>query len=97
MRALEARGRQLARQGYPNSHMNVRAVRELCAIDERSVSLLRSAIQKLGLSARAYHRVLRLARTIADIEEKDRIAAAHIAEAIQYRSLDRVPRQNALG
>jgi magnesium chelatase family protein len=69
--------------------MSARDVRELCSVDERGLSLLRNAIQRLGLSARAYHRVLRLSRTIADLHGKDNIAAAHIAEAIQYRTLDR--------
>lgn len=92
-RVLEARARQLARLGdrgiFANAQMSARDVRELCVVDERGLSLLRSAIQRLGLSARAYHRVLRLARTIADLQGKGNIAAAHIAEAIQYRTLDR--------
>jgi magnesium chelatase family protein len=95
-RVLEARDRQLVRQGFANAHMNVRQVREICVVDEKGGSLLRSAIQKLGLSARAYHRVLRLARTIADVEGVERIAPAHIAEAIQYRSLDRMPSGGAV-
>ena len=91
-----ARARQVerfrTREGvYANAHMSAADVREHCAIDERSESLLRSAIQKLGLSARAYHRVLRMARTIADLRVADRITATDIAEAIQYRSLDRRP------
>jgi magnesium chelatase family protein len=76
---------------FANAQMTARDVRELCKVDERGLMLLQSAIQKIGLSARAYHRVLRLARTIADLEEKPRIAASHIAEAIQYRTLDRRP------
>ena len=90
-RVLAARDRQLERQGFANAHMSVRQVRELCVTDDRSVNLLRSAITKLGLSARAYHRVLRLARTIADLEGSDAIKASHIAEGIQYRTLDRAP------
>ena len=93
-RVLRARDRQLQRfQGltglYANAHMGAREVRELCAVDRKGEDLLRGAIQKLGLSARAYHRVLRLARTIADLESVDAILPAHVAEAIQYRSLDR--------
>jgi magnesium chelatase family protein len=90
-RVLKARDRQLERQGFANAHMNVKQVREICVVDEKGGALLRSAIQKLGLSARAYHRVLRLARTIADLDGTESIAASHIGEAIQYRSLDRVP------
>ncbi len=73
-----------------NSHMGPREVREHCAIDASGESLMVAAVKKLGLSARAFHRILRLARTIADIAHADRIAAIHIAEAIQYRSWDRV-------
>jgi magnesium chelatase family protein len=95
-RVLRARTRQLRRFAgraalYANAHLGPREVREFCAIDEKSTALLRNAVQKLGLSARAYHRVLRLARTIADLSECDAIKTRHIAEAIQYRSLDRRP------
>jgi magnesium chelatase family protein len=92
-RVLRARASQLKRfdgRGvYANAQMSARDVREQCVIDERGLSLLRNAIQRLGLSARSYHRVLRLARTIADLEGQERIAPANIAEAIQYRSMDR--------
>jgi magnesium chelatase family protein len=93
-RVLAARHRQLQRlQGrpglYANAHLGAREVREFCQIDARAEELLRAAIQKLGLSARAYHRVLRLARTIADLEGLSGITAAHVAEAIQLRTLDR--------
>ncbi|MGH7469700.1 MAG: YifB family Mg chelatase-like AAA ATPase [Longimicrobiales bacterium] len=93
-RVFAARTRQLQRFEqrpgmFANAHMGAREVREFCVIDGRGEDLLRGAIQKLGLSARAYHRVLRLARTIADLEGADSIAPGHVAEAIQYRSLDR--------
>jgi magnesium chelatase family protein len=69
--------------------MGPRELREHCAIDAAGEKLLRAAVRRLGLSARAYHRVLRVARTIADLTGEERIATAHIAEAVQYRTLDR--------
>ncbi|MCI0433584.1 MAG: YifB family Mg chelatase-like AAA ATPase [Gemmatimonadetes bacterium] len=93
-RVLTARDRQLQRfragDGvFANAQMDPRDVRAHCQLDSAGESLLRAAIRKLALSARAYHRVLRLARTIADLEGHDSIAAAHVAEAIQYRMMDR--------
>ena len=69
--------------------MSGRHVRTYCRIDAASCDLLESAIDKLGLSARAYNRVLKIARTIADLEGRDAIAQDHVSEAIQYRGLDR--------
>ena len=93
-RVVAARDRQLARFRalpgvFANAHMGPREIRRFCPIDAGGEALLRGAIQRLGLSARAYHRVLRLARTIADLEGTERLAPAHVAEAIQYRGLDR--------
>ena len=72
-----------------NSRMNNRQVKKFCKLDEESDALLKQAIDELGLSARAYTRILKVARTIADIEDAANINAQHISEAIQYRSLDR--------
>jgi magnesium chelatase family protein len=60
-----------------------------CTVDDESQKLIEMAIEKLGLSARAYTKVLKIARTIADIEGDEKIRSSHVAEAIQYRSLDR--------
>ncbi len=72
-----------------NAQMNNRQIKRYCLVDQDSHCLLEAAIDKLGLSARAYNRILRIGRTIADLEGVERIAAHHISEAIQYRSLDR--------
>ncbi|MCP4568869.1 MAG: YifB family Mg chelatase-like AAA ATPase [FCB group bacterium] len=74
---------------YCNAHMESKMIREICDIDDKAKSLLRLAITKQGLSARAYDRILKVARTIADLEGVDHIDTPHIAEAIGYRSLDR--------
>ena len=69
--------------------MSSTQVRELCQINAVSQNLLKTAMNKLQLSARAYDRILKVARTIADLAESDEIKVEHLAEAIQYRSLDR--------
>ncbi|HLF87770.1 MAG TPA: magnesium chelatase, partial [Anaerolineales bacterium] len=68
-----------------NADMRPAEVRKYCKLDETSESLMRSAMSQLQLSARAYHRVLKLARTIADLAGEENIAPAHLAEALQYR------------
>ena len=72
-----------------NAQMNNRQIKRYCPVDRDSHKLLEAAIDKLGLSARAFNRVLRIARTIADLEQTEDIAVHHVSEAIQYRSLDR--------
>jgi magnesium chelatase family protein len=88
-----ARKIQLARfkgmKIYSNAQMTNRHIKKFCQIDEASQKLLELAIDKFGLSARAYTRILKVARTIADLQAKEDIQSAHLSEAIQYRSLDR--------
>lgn len=78
---------------HANAHMSAREVRRHCQVAAPAEELLRNAITRLGLSARAYHRVLKIARTIADLAGAAELGVAHVAEAIQYRALDRGPRQ----
>jgi len=72
-----------------NAQMNSRQIRDYCRLDENSLQLLKTAMERLNLSARAYDRILKVARTIADLEASEKVLAHHISEAIQYRSLDR--------
>jgi magnesium chelatase family protein len=74
---------------HSNAQMTPRMVREVCQIDSAGKMLLDRAMDKLGLSARAYDRILKVSRTIADLEQSDQIRPEHVAEAIQYRSLDK--------
>lgn len=74
---------------YANAHMGSKKVREVCQINDASLILLKQAMEKLGLSARAYDRILKVSRTIADLADSENIEIEHLAEAIQYRSLDR--------
>ncbi len=74
---------------FANAHMRSRHIRKYCKIDEDCQQLMEAAMNKLGLSARAYNRILKVARTIADIDGQERLSAEHLSEAIQYRSLDR--------
>ncbi len=81
--------RQLARQGKANARLAVKDIDTYCTPDALGETLLKQAISRLNFSARAYHRVLKVARTIADLAASETIASAHIAEAVQYRKLDR--------
>ena len=80
-----ARARQMHRQGKPNAALGTQEIDALCTLDAAGEALLKQAIARLNLSARAYHRILRLARSIADLAGSVPILTAHIAEAIQYR------------
>ncbi|HPI32669.1 MAG TPA: ATP-binding protein, partial [candidate division Zixibacteria bacterium] len=93
-RVNRARQRQIARfeeekRIFCNAHMESKDIRKYCLIDDKSQALLATAITRQGLSARAYDRILKVARTIADLGDSDHIDLGHIAEAIHYRTLDR--------
>ncbi len=87
-RVEKARAVQLQRQGVPNARLGTREIDRHCDTDREGDQLLRHALARMLLSARAYHRVLRVARSIADLADAATITAEHIAEAIQYRRLD---------
>jgi magnesium chelatase family protein len=89
-RVRAAQALQAGRQGKSNGRLGPREVEKFCAAEPEATALLKQAIARLNLSARAYHRVLKLARSIADLAGEATIGVAHTAEAIQYRRLDRV-------
>lgn len=93
-RVIEARNMQTQRflgikNVYCNAQMSTKMARKICLLDDAGSQLLKKAITSLGLTARAYDRILKVSRTIADLEHSEEIRSNHIAEAIQYRSLDR--------
>jgi len=82
--------RYLGRHGiHCNAHMSKQEFESFCELDESGHTILKTAMDRMGLSARAYDRIIKVARTIADLDETPKIGAQHVAEAIQYRSLDR--------
>ncbi|MGL4768000.1 MAG: YifB family Mg chelatase-like AAA ATPase [Formosimonas sp.] len=84
-RVQRAVQRQMTRQGVLNAHLNVKQVDEFCALDDAARQLLLKVMAQLNWSARVYHRILRVARTIADLEGAVAVASSHVAQAIQYR------------
>ncbi len=94
-RALQQERFAHRRDIHANAHMAPRDIRSCCRLTEGADALLRTAIQRLGLSARAYHRTLKLGRTIADLAGASHIEPPHVSEAVQYRGLDRQKQVNA--
>lgn len=90
-RVCAAREIQLARLGRPNAQMSTRELDRYCRLESADQRLLGAAIERLGLSARAAHRILKVARTIADLDGRNHIEVHHLTEALGYRRLDRVP------
>jgi magnesium chelatase family protein len=84
----EPRATQSAR-GFYNSEIPASLLRKICALDPAGERTLELAVRKMGLSARAYDRMLKVARTIADLDHSESLTSKHLAEAVQYRSLDR--------
>ena len=95
IRERVVRARQLQQERFrgekifSNAQMSPRLIRKHCIIDKESKALMENVITRLGLSARAYDRILKVSRTLADMESKEKIEATHVSEAIQYRTLDR--------
>jgi magnesium chelatase family protein len=92
-RVVRAREKQVARLAgsgvFSNSAMSPSQIRTFCRLDAEGEALLERAMQRQGLSARAHDRILKVSRTIADLDDSDEIRAVHLSEAINYRSLDR--------
>jgi magnesium chelatase family protein len=89
-RVLEARERQLQRQGKTNTHLNNQEIEAYCALSKADNALLITALERFKLSARAYHRILKVARSIADVAHSPQIKTAHLSEALSYRCMERL-------
>ena len=96
VRARVTRARQIQTERFAdvpgihsNSQMNSKMIQKYCELNDECTNLLKGAMEKLSLSARAHDRILKVARTIADLDNSQHIKEEHLAEAIQYRSLDR--------
>ncbi len=89
-RVLAARELQLARAGKLNAHLSSREVQQFCQLTQEDAEFLENVLQKLGMSVRAWHRILKVARTLADLNQQVTIEKAQISEALSYRCMDRL-------
>ena len=89
-RAIQKKRYSRRKKIYCNGHMGPKDIKKFCNIDGTTRNMLEGAVEKLGLSARAYHRILKLARTIADLDGAENIQSSHVAESVQYRRLYRI-------
>ena len=87
-RVIQARNRQLARSGVSNARLDSAGVRQHCRPNRRNRTFLEDAAELMNLSPRAFQRILKVARTVADLEEEDAIRKKHLAEALAYRGFD---------
>lgn len=90
VRVLAARERQLARAGKLNAHLSSREVQQFCQLTQEDAEFLENVLQKLGMSVRAWHRILKVALTLADLNQQASIEKGHISEALSYRCMDRL-------
>ncbi|WP_439294612.1 ATP-binding protein [Lonepinella sp. BR2882] len=90
LKIVKVRERQFARQGKVNAHLTSKEIERYCPLLEKDAIFLENALTKLGLSVRAYHRILKVSRTIADLAESEQITQTHLAEALGYRTMDRL-------
>lgn len=89
VRVVRARELQQQRQGMCNSRLRHADIERYCRLDKKGLAILEQAMQRFGLSARAYHRILKVARTIADLADRNEVSQAHVSEAMTLRQLDR--------
>jgi putative Mg chelatase-like protein len=89
-KVLKTRAIQLQRAGKINAHLTSKEIERDCKLEEKDSLFLENALTKLGLSVRAYHRILKVSRTIADLEGETQIHQRHLAEALGYRAMDRL-------